>query len=167
MVHSPNPENPDVAVIKDFERHLEKRWLRKEGDVWYADVTGHTYPDELTVPEEYMEGARKVITVNAYERSVEARKACIKHHGTVCKGCGFDFEKTYGDLGKDFIHVHHINPLKDIGESYKIDPVRDMVPLCPNCHAMVHRSNESKPLAVEVLRSIIDESKKRTGATGY
>jgi hypothetical protein len=59
-----------------------------------------------------------------------------------------------------------IPPLKDIGESYKIDPVRDMIPLCPNCHAMVHRSNESRPLAVEVLRSIIDESKKRAGATG-
>ncbi len=43
----------------------------------------------------------------------------IRHHGTVCKGCGFDFEKTYGDLGKDFIHVHHITPLKTITECYK------------------------------------------------
>lgn len=166
MIHSPNPDNPDVAAIKGFEHRLEKRYLRKEGSVWYADVCEHDYPEELSVPEKYTEGARKVITVNAYERNPEARKACIRHHGTVCKGCGFDFEKTYGDLGKDFIHVHHIIPLKDIGESYKIDPIRDMVPLCPNCHAMVHRSNESRPLAVEVLRSIIDESQKRDDATG-
>lgn len=94
------------------------------------------------------------------------RKACIRHHGTVCKGCGFDFEKTYGDLGKDFIHVHHITPVKTIAENYQIDPVTDLVPLCPNCHAMVHRSNESRPLSVETLRSIIDEAKKRAGATG-
>lgn len=84
----------------------------------------------------------------------------------VPSGCGFDFEKMYGDLGRDFIHVHHINPLKTIGESYQIDSENDMVPLCPNCHAMVHRSNESRSLSVEALRSIIDEVKKRAGATG-
>ncbi|WP_241493796.1 HNH endonuclease [Enterobacter cancerogenus] len=63
------------------------------------------------------------------------------------------------------MHVHHINPLKTIGESYQIDPENDLVPLCPNCHAMVHRSNESRPLSVDVLRSIINEAKKRIGAT--
>lgn len=110
MIHSPKPDNPDVAAIKGFEHRIEKRYLRKEGSVWYADTIGHAYPDELSAPEQYTEGARKVITVNAYERSAEAVKACIRHHGTVCKGCGFDFEKTYGDLGKDFIHVHHITP---------------------------------------------------------
>lgn len=93
---------------------------RGTGSVWYADTIGHAYPDELTVPEQYTEGARKLITVNAYERSAEARKACIRHHGTVCKGCEFDFGKTYGDLGKDFIHVHHIRPLTTIRESYKL-----------------------------------------------
>lgn len=166
MFHSPKPDKPDVAAIKGFEHRIEKRYHRKEGSVWYADTIGHGYPDELTVPEQYTEDAQKVITVNAYERSSEARKACIRHHGTVCKGCGFDFEKTYGDLGKDFIHVRHITPLKTIAENYKIDPVTDLVPLCPNCHAMVHRSNESRPLSVEALHSIIDEAKKRAGAIG-
>lgn len=94
MVHSPNPENPDVAVIKDFERRLDKRWLRKEGDVWYADVTGHAYPDELTVSEEYMEGARKVITVNAFERNAAASLAYITDHGAICKARGFYFENN-------------------------------------------------------------------------
>lgn len=161
MVHSPNPENPDVAVIKDFERRLDKRWLRLEGDVWYADVTGHAYPDELTIPDEYTEGARKVITVNAFERNPEARLACINYHGAVCKGCGFDFEKNYGALGKGFIHVHHIRPLGTIWESYKIDPVRELVPLCPNCHAMVHRGNAARPLSVEELRLIIKAARER------
>lgn len=112
MIHSPKPDNPDVAAIKGFEHRIEKRYLRKEGRVWYADTVGHTYSDELTVPEQYTEGARKVITVNAYERSTEARKACIRHHRTFCKCCGFDLEKTYGDMGKDFTHVHHI-PLEN------------------------------------------------------
>lgn len=99
-------------------------------------------------------------------REVLNRKAYIGHHGTICKGCGFDFEKTYGDLGKDFNHAHYKTPLKTIGESYKIDPVRNMVPLCPKCYAMVHRANESRPLSVEALHIIIDEAKKRAGATG-
>lgn len=78
MIHSSKPHNPGVAAIKDFEHRIEKRYLRKEGSVWYADITGHTYPDELTFPEQYTEGARKAITVNAYERNPEARKACIR-----------------------------------------------------------------------------------------
>ncbi|WP_404851742.1 HNH endonuclease (plasmid) [Enterobacter asburiae] len=166
MIHSPKPDNPDVAAIKGFEHRIEKRYLRKEGSVWYADITGHAYPDELSFPEQYTEGARKTITVNAYERNPEARKACIRRHGTICKGCGFDFEKTYGELGKDFIHVHHITPLATTCESYKIDPGRDMIPLCPNCHAMVHRGNESRPLSVDELRQLIEEAKaKRVSVT--
>ncbi|WP_254890761.1 hypothetical protein [Salmonella enterica] len=68
MVHAPNPDNPDVAVIKDFERRLDHRFLRKEETVWYADFTANTFPDELPVSGNYIEGAKKSITVNAYER---------------------------------------------------------------------------------------------------
>lgn len=161
MIHSPKPDNPDVAAIKGFEHRIEKCYLRKEGRVWYADTIGHAYPDELTAPEQYTEGARKVITVNAYERSAEARKTCFRHHGTVCKGCGFNFEKPTETRART-----SSTSLKTIAVSYKIDPVADLVLLCPNGHATVHRSNESRPLSVEALRSIINEAKKRTGATG-
>ena len=165
MIHSPKPDNPAVAAIKGFEHRLEKRWLRKEGSVWYADVIGHAYPDELQAPELYSEGARKVISVNAYERNPGARQACIRHHGTVCKGCGFDFEKTYGEHGKGFIHVHHLRSLSSISESYRVDPVLDMIPLCPNCHAMVHRGNESRPLSLDTLRKIIACARSQATAT--
>lgn len=156
MVHAPNPDNPDVAVIKNFERRLDHRFLRKEGTVWYADFSANTFPDELPVSGSYIEGAKKSITVNAYERDPEARQACIRHHGAVCKCCGFDFEKTYGKHGKGFIHVHHIRPLRTLGEGYQIDPVTELVPLCPNCHAMIHRGNEARPLSVDELRSLMN-----------
>lgn len=71
-------------------------------------------------------------------------------YGTTCTCCGFDFEKVYGEHGRGFIHVHHIKPLHTIGENYVVDPVTDMLPLCPNCHAMVHRG--SKVLLVEELK---------------
>ncbi|QPR27277.1 HNH endonuclease [Edwardsiella hoshinae] len=160
MIYAPHPDNPEIAVIKDFERRLEHRFLRKEGTVWYADFAANAFPDELPVSESYVEGAKKNITVNAYEREPEARRACINHHGTVCQCCGFDFEQHYGTHGKGFIHVHHIWPLSTLGDGYQIDPINDLVPLCPNCHAMVHRGNVDKPLSVEQLRDIMQNQKQ-------
>ncbi|MDU1436723.1 MAG: hypothetical protein E6928_26370, partial [Citrobacter freundii] len=113
---------PDVAVIQDFERRLEKRFLRKEGAVWYADFTASPYPEELSVAGSYIEGATKSITINAYERDPAARRACIAYHGAVCQCCGFDFEKTWGEHGKGFIHVHHIRPLRTLGPDYQGSP---------------------------------------------
>lgn len=59
MVHAPRPDDPDIAAIKDFERRLDKRFLRKEGIVWYADFSDSPFPEELTVPAGYIEGAKK------------------------------------------------------------------------------------------------------------
>lgn len=154
MIHAPHPNDPDIAIIKDFERCLDLRFLRKEGAVWYADFAPGPYPDEIAVPESYIEGAKKLITVNAYERDPEARRACIRYHGAVCKCCGFDFEEIWGEHGKGFIHVHHVRPLRTLGEGYRINPETDLIPLCPNCHAMIHRGNEAKPLSVDELRNI-------------
>lgn len=118
MVHAPNPDNPDVSVIKDFERRLDHRFLRKEGTVWYADFTANLFPEELPVSGSYIEGAKKSITINAYERDPEARQPCIRHYGAVCRCCGFDFEKTYGEYGKGFIHVHHVRPLRTLPDRF-------------------------------------------------
>jgi len=86
----------------------------------------------------YIEGALKEIKVNAYERDRKARQACIDFHGTDCKVCGLDFGSRYGEIGVGFIHVHHVVPLASIGDEYEVDPVKDLVPVCPNCHAMLH-----------------------------
>ena len=91
--------------------------------------------------EQFYEGAKKLIYVNRYERNSIARDRCIKHYGTICIACGFDFEKMYGEMGKDVIHVHHLKPLSEISKNYRIDPIRDLRPVCPNCHVMIHRRN--------------------------
>lgn len=110
-------------------------------------------PDEIISPQQYVEGACRNITVNAYERDPAARHACIDHHGLNCPVCGFHFEEQYGELGVDFIHVHHIVPLADIGEEYAVDPVTDLISLCANCHAMIHRRRPA--LTVEELKQNI------------
>ncbi len=96
------------------------------------------YPDEIE-NEAFSEGAKKEIIVNAYERNPKARQECINHYGTKCFICGFDFEKKYGEIGEGFIHVHHIKPLSEIDEEYKVNPIQDLRPVCPNCHAMIHK----------------------------
>lgn len=96
------------------------------------------YPDELEPGQQYNEGAKKQVRVNRYERDPRARKACLAHHGTACAVCNLDFERRYGAHGRGFIHVHHLRPLSDPGAPDSVDPRADMVPVCPNCHAMLH-----------------------------
>jgi 5-methylcytosine-specific restriction protein A len=110
------------------------------------------YPDEVDVDGTFDEGVRRTITVNAYERDPQARAACIRRYGTQCYVCSFDFEKMYGSLGEGFIHVHHLLPLAQ-GGRVTTDPVVDLRPVCPNCHAMLHRMEP--PLPVAQLRKLM------------
>lgn len=109
--------------------------------------------DEITNPETIFEGAKKEIIVNRYERNRKAREKCIAVHGCKCAVCGIDFEKTYGKIGCGFIHVHHIVPLSSIGKEYELNPTKDLVPVCPNCHAMLHR--KEPPYDVDDLKAFL------------
>ena len=100
-----------------------------------------------------IEGASTTITVNKYERNEVARQACLAHHGSQCSVCNLDFGTVYGPIGDGFIHVHHLVPLSSIGREYEVNPVHDLVPVCRNCHAMLHR--KAPPLTIEELREIL------------
>ena len=112
------------------------------------------FPDVLIPETEETEGIRKKVTVNKYERSSVARAMCIEHHKCLCAICSFDFEKEYGEVGKGFIHVHHVIPIHKIGREYKIDYKNDLIPVCPNCHAMLHRKINGVELSVQELKEI-------------
>lgn len=99
------------------------------------------------------EGKVIQVFVNKYERNQRARIQCIEALGDKCFACGFDFEQTYGDIAKGFIHVHHIKPLSEIKEEYSVDPENDLVPLCPNCHAVVHMTRPE--LTISELKEIL------------
>ena len=90
------------------------------------------------------------VAVNRYERSLANRAAAIAIHGAFCHVCGFDFAEFYGLMGEGFIEVHHRIPVSRMGEGYVVSPEEDLVPLCANCHQMVHR--EDPPVAVEELK---------------
>ena len=121
-------------------------------------------PEEITQENtiSLIEGAKKQILINAYERSSQAKKECIEQYGYKCTICNFDFEKMYGEIGKGFIHIHHLKPLSEIDEEYEVNPIHDLRPVCPNCHAMLHRRNPA--YSIEEIENIINKkifTKKR------
>lgn len=112
------------------------------------------FPDEVDSSEVFYEGATRRVTINAYERNPMARKKCVDYYGTNCFVCDFSFGKAFGELGEGFIHVHHLKPLSEIGEEYKVNPIEDMRPVCPNCHAMLHR--HASLLSIEQAKAILN-----------
>ncbi len=119
------------------------------------------YPDSEGIEDALVEGAKKNVTVNAYERNPIARSKCLEYHGCACSICGMDFGEAYGEFAKGFIHVHHIVPIHEIGEEYVVDPIKDLIPVCPNCHAMLHtRLEDGRYLSPDELRSLIKNREK-------
>jgi len=118
----------------DIEKPVKVSWIFNSDDI----TNESSVTDEFPLGSTFKEGTRTQVSVNRYERDRGARDACIEHYGPVCQVCNFNFESVYGELGEGFIHVHHIIPLSEIGDSYIVDPITDLVPVCPNCHAMLH-----------------------------
>lgn len=112
-----------IPKIKSFTPELTAKNLVQIGDDWFAAETDseNILAEELASPETFPEGAKTTVVINAYERSSKARAACIAYHGCHCAACGFNFVSSYGELGKDFIHVHHIKPLRAVAKEYKVD----------------------------------------------
>jgi len=156
-----SPQGSGITIPPDAAARLEEMWSDQIASIGLSPSKS---PDEIVAPERSWEGAVRRIAVDAYERDPRARRACLKHHGVICCVCGFDFSKTFGDLGKGFIHVHHLRQLSEIGSEYEVDPINDLVPVCPNCHAMLHK--RTPPLTPSDLRTLISNSEKVSVGNG-
>jgi len=122
---------------------------------------GQAAPDDTVTG--LPEGAKVRVEVNRYERSPVNRAACINYYGLRCQSCNFDFVGVYGELGDGYIEVHHRTPVSKLGPDYIVDPVKDLVPLCGNCHSMVHRT--TPPMLVEELRALVKARKLALSGT--
>ncbi|MEE1132200.1 MAG: HNH endonuclease [Caryophanon sp.] len=135
--------------LRDELKEALTRYLQKE-PAQIAQEISHTEAEVL------YEGAKKSIIVNRYERNETARKQCLAHYGYTCTVCELRFEEMYGDIGENFIEVHHVTPLHTINERYVVNPIRDLRPVCSNCHSMLHRGN----VLIEELRDVLIAKKK-------
>ncbi|MGV9012218.1 MAG: HNH endonuclease [Flavobacteriales bacterium] len=115
---------------------------------WFEFLTTHKIrfnpfsPAVSAVQDTYPEGTPNQVFVTTYERNPHARKVCLTHYGYSCVVCNFNFQEVYGDVGKEFIHVHHLTQLSTQGAN-DCDPIKDLRPVCPNCHSMIHRRTDA------------------------
>lgn len=129
-----------VDVSDDTPVRVLWRFLESPTDAGAAHTT-HT------------EGGKKVKQVTVVERNPKARRDCLKHYGPTCAVCSLAFTDRYGALGAGFMHVHHLTMVSSLPEETEIDPVADLRPVCPNCHAMLHR--RKPPLSIDELQALL------------
>lgn len=137
---------PDLDIICSWTR----RFCAAVVAILPLEDVAPTYEQNLTG---YPEGALSTVHVNRYERDRRNRAAAISIHGACCQACGMDFGIRYGDVAAGLIEVHHSTPVSELESAYVIDPARDLVPLCPNCHAVAHRCDP--PLTVDHIKSML------------
>lgn len=106
------------------------------------------------------EGKKTGYYTTKYERSKINRDKALKLHGYNCCICDINFKETYGDIGEGFIHIHHVNPLYSLESEVVIDPSMDLVPVCPNCHAIIHRQ-KGKVISIEEMRHLYSKGKRK------
>jgi len=146
-------KDSDIVALRQ-EKYERNKVTINGREITQFSLALNSEQDEV-FPEniQYKEGIVKQITVNAYERNSKARQKCLEKMGYTCQCCNFNFEKKYGEIGKNFIHVHHRIPISNIKREYELNPEIDLVPVCANCHAIIHRKNP--PYTIEQVKEML------------
>ena len=139
---------------KDFAALQPKKEKKRQAKPKPAPETPPQQPEPTPAPKrEETEGERKHVEYERVHRSPQLREACIRQWGYQCQCCGMRFDELYGeDLGADFIEVHHLQMISTFDDQRPADYVANLVPLCANCHAMIHRGADG-PLTLSELRA--------------
>lgn len=140
--------------LKEFGLKGNVQSLRKLDDSIVKRIEAKLSISEPDLDTEYCDGKIKKIYTTTYERNPINRQKALSYHGYSCAACGFNFEEVYGELGKGFIEVHHIVPLSMRDEEVKVNPKTDLIPLCPNCHRMIHHK-KNRILTIDELKKIL------------
>lgn len=145
-------QSSGIGVPERISDALDAMWptmLRRAGHL----------PGELPdVQRLFVEGAVQSVRVDRLERSAGARDACVAEHGSACVCCGMSFAQMYGEIADGFIHVHHRRPLHEVKAEHEVDATRDLVPVCPNCHAVIHMRDPA--LSVDDVRDLLKRQRQ-------
>ncbi len=143
------PQSSGISIRPEVIEELEKVWF---DFLTTKNIRSNPFePPANTNQNSFPEGTSNQVISTRYERNPYARKLCLDHYGYTCFICGFNFENIYGAVGKDYIHVHHLTQIE--AGSRKTDPINDLRPVCPNCHAMIHRSKDA--YSIEAVKEFI------------
>jgi len=141
-----NMPGSGVFIPVDAARELERLWALHIGGAVGSELQGDL--------ESAVEGIRKQRLIWSRSREVSLRDAKIREALRLspdsrlrCEvpGCGFCFEEVYGEVGREYAHVHHLSALSG-NEKEVQTTLKDLAIVCANCHAMIHRRGECRPL---------------------
>lgn len=150
-------------VLSDGHHLLDGRWswtmhvpvaqaLERAG--WINAEDGLCPDESVPAGDALFEGARRAVVVNAYERNPEARRRCLAAHGAQCAACGFRQEVVYQHtLARIIVQVHHLTPFSGLVQERDVDPIEDLRPLCPNCHAVAHA--RTPPYSIAEIQAML------------
>ena len=121
-----------------------------------------TFDENITINE----GTQVIVKTKVYKRSSKLRTEAIKYHtdryGRIkCKVCCFDFEEFYGEHGSGFIEIHHQKPVfqfdgEDVERTIS-NALENVIPVCSNCHRMIHRRRDTPLSLVEIKEHVRNE----------
>ena len=137
----------------EYELRLRPSVIEALHELGIAGHSAWSLQEELGTEKPLVEGAAFTVQVSAFERNPVARQKCVAHYGTSCIICGFNFGAAYGTSAEGYTHVHHLRPLASIGEEYVIDPIKDLRPVCANCHAVIHL--RQPPYSIEEMKGML------------
>lgn len=137
-----------------FQRIVDAATL---GDSLQIENVDQPLNDKEVLLRSIQEGSPMMVYTTKYERSRVLREQAVSIHGRSCVACGFNFGSFYGDYGAGYIQIHHINPVSELEEPRAVDPAVELIPLCANCHAVVHRRKD-RTLSIDELKSFIAEA---------
>jgi 5-methylcytosine-specific restriction protein A len=104
-----------------------------------------------------LEGTVVEAVSRRYERKPVNREICLSVRGRRCYCCNLDFREAYGDIADGFIEVHHTKPVSEMGPNYLINPITELVPICSNCHSVVHLSRPAA--SIDYIRACINKKR--------
>lgn len=139
------PQSSGISIRNELLGELEETWFE-----FLSSNMINSFQANFNAA--YSEGRMQMSFSTSYERNPVARKICLEHYGYDCQVCGINFENQYGEIGKKFIHIHHLNPIGSSGIQ-KVDPKKDLIPVCPNCHAMLHQ--QTPPYNIEDMKRMV------------
>ncbi len=177
-------KNAYLLSVPQRKQHVPR--ARKDGvgfgqrQIWYANtLEGENFANKIlgyiknysknvsvisndaTSTHTYIENPDgKAKEVKTPERNPKAREECLRIKGTSCAVCGFTAEKEYGDYFEGLIEVHHIIPISNRSGEHEINPITDLIPLCPNCHSAIHKKVNGSYLTIEELKQCYNDLHK-------
>lgn len=143
--------------VLDFNEYNYENFKDILSAFWGVVLSFSNISNNNTKKQLLFEGKQKYKISKLYERSLINRQACILLKGTNCTVCGMSFEDKYGKIGRNFIEIHHLIPISTYKTQTKINPLTDLIPLCSNCHAIIHK--KQPPYSIEELKEKINENK--------